>query len=133
MRSLLLALQGCGSVSPFLHIVQAAAGSVLDSGITLNRRTGSSTSCATGGSAPLHDADVPRAIYNISRPHQTPKNYYVFVRWPRTTIPSFHYTRTSILLFCYPSMLPYFHPSISATGCLLRMRTFIDHSPISNI
>ena len=29
--SLLLALQGCGPVSPFLHIVQVAAGSVLDS------------------------------------------------------------------------------------------------------
>ena len=40
--------------------------------ITLNRRTGSSTSCATGASASLHYADVPRAIYNISRPHRTP-------------------------------------------------------------
>ena len=46
-------------------------------GITLNRRTGSSTSCATGASASLHYADVPRAIYNISRPHRLPKNYYI--------------------------------------------------------
>ena len=55
-----------------------ASASLHDAGITLNRRTGSSTSCATGASASLHDADVPRAIYNISRPHRTPKNYYVF-------------------------------------------------------
>ena len=45
-------------------------------------------------------------------------------------LPFYAHFHLSILLFCYPSMLPYFHPSISATCCLLRMRIFIDHSPM---
>ena len=38
-------------------------------------------------------------------------------------LPFYAHFHPSILLFCYPSMLPYFHLSISATCCLLRMRT----------
>ena len=38
-------------------------------------------------------------------------------------LPFYAHIHPSILLFCYPSMLPYFHPSISVTCCLLRMST----------
>ena len=43
-------------------------------------------------------------------------NRFGYLQWPRRTIPSFHSSRTPILLFCYfhPTILLfcYFHPSI---------------------